>query len=130
MPKENEGSDGNHIPSHGPKGAGSKRSGSNPEWLVVNRAKKKWASVWRPIATNSMSLEASTSNPMYTSQLYKSVSFTEGGSVTDNAALQENPEVEDVAENESGAETDGGEFDGVEFTEDWSQKWISLENSL
>ena len=24
---------GNHIPPHGPKGAGSKGSGSNPEWL-------------------------------------------------------------------------------------------------
>ena len=56
--------DGNHIPPHGPKGAGSKRSGSNPEWLIVNRAKRKWASVCRPIATNSMSLEAPTTNPM------------------------------------------------------------------
>ena len=28
-----------------------KRSGSNPEWLIVNRAKRKWASVLRPIAT-------------------------------------------------------------------------------
>ena len=31
---------------------------SSPEWQVVNRAKRKWASVWRPIATNPMSLEA------------------------------------------------------------------------
>ena len=56
--------DGNHIPPHGPKGTGSKGSGASPEWLVVNRAKRKWASVWRPIATNSMSLEASTTNPI------------------------------------------------------------------
>ena len=66
MRKKNEGSDGNHIPTHGAEGAGSKHSGSNPEWLVVNHAKKKWASVWRPITTNSMSLEVSTTNPMYT----------------------------------------------------------------
>ena len=41
--------DGNHIPPHGPKGAGSKDSKANPEWQVVNRAKRKWASVWRPM---------------------------------------------------------------------------------
>ena len=28
-------SDGNHIPPHGPKGAGSKGSGSSPEWLTL-----------------------------------------------------------------------------------------------
>ena len=63
--------DGNHIPLHGPKGAGSKGSMSSPQWQFVNRAKRKWASVWRPIATNSMSLEASTRDPMYTTELYK-----------------------------------------------------------
>ena len=42
--------DGNHIPPHGPKGTGSKSSMLNPEWQVVSRAKRKWASVWRPIA--------------------------------------------------------------------------------
>ena len=44
--------DGNHIPPHGPNGAGSKGSVSSHEWQVVNRAKRKWASVWRPITTN------------------------------------------------------------------------------
>ena len=50
--------DGNHIPPHGPKEAGSKGSVASPEWQVVNRAKRKWASVWRPIASNVMGLEA------------------------------------------------------------------------
>ena len=39
------------------------------------------------------------------------------------SALQTNPEVRDVGEDKSGAEQ-------MEFAEDWSQKWISLENSL
>ena len=118
MRGKHEGSDESHIPPHGPKGAGSKRSGSNPEWLVMNHAKKKWGSVWRPIATNSMSLEASTTNLMFTTELYKSVTvIADKASVIDNAALQENPEVRDVKEDESGA-------DGMEFAEDWSQKWI------
>ena len=71
-------SDKSHIPPHGPKGAGSKRRGSNPEWLVMNRGKKKWATDCYQQMT-SMSLEASTCNPMYTTQLYKSVSFPDGG---------------------------------------------------
>ena len=54
--------DGSHIPPHGPKGAGSKGSVASPEWQVVNRAKRKWASVWRPIANNAMGLEAMTIN--------------------------------------------------------------------
>ena len=96
--------DGNHIPPHGPKGAGSKGSGSSPEWLVVNRAKRKWASVWRPIATNSMSLEASTTNLMYTTELYKSVTVNEDSSEAGNAAQRENPEVRNEVADESGAE--------------------------
>ena len=72
MRGKHEGSDGNHIPPHGPKGAGSKGSVASPEWQVVNRAKRKWASVWRPIATNAMSLEAATTDPMYTTELYRS----------------------------------------------------------
>ena len=36
MRAKHEGSDGNHIPPHGPKGAGSKDSKANPEWQVVN----------------------------------------------------------------------------------------------
>ena len=75
--------DGNHIPPHGPKGAGSKGSGSNHEWQVVSHAKRKWASVWRPIATNAMSMEAMTTDPMYTTELYKSVAVNET-SVTGN----------------------------------------------
>ena len=81
--------EGNHIPSHGTEGAGSKRSGSNLEWLIVNHGKKKWASVWRPIATNSMDLEVSTANLMYTTELYKSVTVNEGSSGSGNAALLE-----------------------------------------
>ena len=45
MRGKHEGSDGNHIPPHGPKGAGSKDSKANPKWQVVNRAKQKWASL-------------------------------------------------------------------------------------
>ena len=37
--------------------------------------------------------------------------------------LQENPEVGDEVVNKSGAQQ-------MDFAEDWSQKWISLENSL
>ena len=75
--------DGNHIPPHGPKGAGSKGSVASPEWQVVNRAKRKWASVWRPIANNAMGLEAMTTDPMYTMEVYKSVAVNET-SVTGN----------------------------------------------
>ena len=89
----------------------------------MNQAKRKWASVWRPIATNSMSLEALTTNPMYTTELYKSVTVSNNATVIGNAAQHENSEVQDVGEDKSGA-------DGEEFLEDWSQKWISLENSL
>ena len=89
----------------------------------MNRAKRKWGSVWRPIATNTMSLEAPTTNPMYTTELYKSVTVSNNATVIGNAAQHENSEVQDVGEDESGA-------DGEEFTEDCSQKWISLENSL
>ena len=119
--------DGNHIPPHGPKGAGSKGSAASPEWQVVNRAKRKWASVWRPIATNAMSLEAMTTDPMYTTEVYKSVAVNEI-SVTGNEDSSEElknaaPEAEVLGEVGSGTDT-------VEFEEDWSQKWISIENSL
>ena len=80
--------DGNHIPPHGPKGAGSKGSEASPEWQVVNRAKRKWASVWPPIANNAMSLEAMTTDPMYTSEVYKSVAVNET-SVTGNEGSSE-----------------------------------------
>ena len=95
--------------------------------VVVNRAKRKWASVWRPIATNPMSLEASTTDPMYTTELYKSVAVNEI-SVTGNEDSSEElknaaPEAEVLGEVGSGTDT-------VEFEEDWSQKWISIENSL
>ena len=123
MRRKHEGSDENHIPPHGPKGAGSKSSGASPEWLVVNRAKRKWASVWRPIATNSMSMEASTTNPMYTTELYKSVTVNEDSSEAGNAAQRMNPEVRNEVADESGAEQ-------MEFAEDWSQKWIQIENSV
>ena len=109
--------DGNHIPPHCPKEAGSKSSGPNPKWLVVNR------SVWQPIATNSLSLEAWMTNPMYTMELYKSVTVSDKATVIGNAAQQENSEVPNVGEDKSGT-------DGEEFTEEWSRKWISLENSL
>ena len=122
MRGKHEGSDGNHIPPHGPKGAGSKGSGPSPEWQVVNRAKRKWASVWRPIATNSMSLEASTSNPMYTTEVYKSVNVNETSVTVSEDSSEANPEVRDAVAAESGA----GQ---MEFAEDWSQKWILIENS-
>ena len=119
--------DGSHIPPHGPKGAGSKSSEASPEWQVVNRAKRKWASVWRPIANNAMSLEAMTTDPMYTSEVYKSVAVNET-SVTGNEDSSEElknaaPEDGEVGEVESGT-------DAVEFEEDWSQKWMLIENSL
>ena len=43
----------------------------------MSHAKRKWASVWRPIATNAMSMEATTTDPMYTTELYKSVAVNE-----------------------------------------------------
>ena len=115
--------DGNHIPPHGPKGTGSKGSGSSPEWLVVNRAKRKWASVWRPIATDTMSLEAMTTDRMYTTEVYKSVTVNEESIEAGNAALRGNPEVRGEVSAESGTEQ-------MEFAEDWSQKWIQIENSV
>ena len=64
---------------------------------------------------------------MYTTELYKSVTVNERSSEEsngwENVALQENPEVGDVGEVRSGT-------DGVEFEEDWSQKWMLIENSL
>ena len=120
MRVKHEGSDGNHIPPHGPKGAGSKGSVASPEWQVVNSAKRKWASVWRPIANNAMSLEAMTTDPMYTTEVYKSVTGNEDSSEEPKNAA---PEIEVPGEVGSGTDT-------VEFEEDWSQKWISIENSL
>ena len=113
-------SDGNHIPPHGPKGAGSKGSGPSPEWQVVNRAKRKWASVWRPITTAAMSLEAMTTDPMYTTEVYKSVTVNEDSSEEPQNAA---PEVGVLGEVGSGTDTE-------EFEEDWSQKWILIENSV
>ena len=77
---------------------------------MANResSKAKVASVRRPIATNSMSLEASTTNPMYTTELYKSVTVFDNATVIGNAAQQENLEAGDVGEDESA--TDGEEF--------------------
>ena len=46
----------------------------------MNRAKRKWASVWRPIANNAMSLEAMTTDPMFTTEVYKSVAVNETSS--------------------------------------------------
>ena len=93
----------------------------------MNHAKKKWA-----IATNSMSLEVSTTNPMYTTELYKSVTVTEDSSGFGKEGKTEDGERSpSVGEVETGTE---GEVetgtDAVEFEEDWSQKWISIENSL
>ena len=71
-----------------------------------------------------MSLEASTTNPMYTTELYKSVTVNDNlSSVIEDAAPHQNSEVGDVGEVGSGT-------DAVELEEDWSKKWISLENSL
>ena len=120
MAGKHEGSDGNHIPPHGPKGAGSKGSGPSPEWQVVNRAKRKWASVWRPIATDTMSLEAMTTDRMYTTEVYKSVTVNEDSSEEHKNAA---PEVGILGEVGSGT-------DAEEFEEDWSQKWIQIENSV
>ena len=74
-----------------------------------------------------MSLEASTANPMYTSELYKSVAVNEI-SVTGNEDSSEelkNAAPEDGEVGEVGSGTDAGEFE-----EDWSQKWIQIENSV
>ena len=69
-----------------------------------------------------MSLEASTANPMYTTELYKSVNVNETSVTVSEDSSEANLEVRDVAANESGAEQ-------MEFAEDWSQKWILIENS-
>ena len=67
-----------------------------------------------------MGLEAMTTDPMYTTEVYKGVTGNEDPSEElKNAA----PEVGILGEVGSGADT-------VEFEEDWSQKWISIENSL
>ena len=93
----------------------------------MHRAKRKWASVWRPIATNPMSLEASTTDPMYTTELYKSVAVNET-SVTGNEDSSE--ELKNVAPEDGEAGEVGSGADAVEFEEDWSQKWIRIENSM
>ena len=93
----------------------------------MSRAKRKWASVWRPIASNAMSLEAMRTDPTYTTEVYKSVAVNET-SVTGNEDSSEehkNAAPEDGVLGEVGSGTDT-----VEFEEDWSQKWISIENSL
>ena len=74
-----------------------------------------------------MSMEASTTNPMYTTELYKSVAVNET-SVTGNGDSSEEfknaaPEDREAGEVESGT-------DAAEFEEDWSQKWIQIENSV
>ena len=119
--------DGNHIPPHGPKGAGSKGSVASPEWQVVNSAKRKWASVWRPIANNAMGLEAMTTDPMYTTEVYKSVAVNET-SVTGNEDSSE--EFKNAAPEDGEAGEVGSGADAVEFEADWSQKWIWIENSM
>ena len=63
----------------------------------------------------------------YTTEVYKSVAVNET-SVTGNEDSSEGqkdaaPEVRILGEVGSGADT-------VEFEEDWSQKWIWIENSL
>ena len=63
----------------------------------MNRAKRKWASVWRPIAINAMSLEAATTDLMYTTELYKSVAVNET-SVTGNEDSSE--ELKNAAPNQ------------------------------
>ena len=69
-----------------------------------------------------MSLEASTTNPMYTTEVYKSVNVNETSVTVSEDSSEANPEVRDVVAAESGAEQ-------MEFAEDWSQKWILIENS-
>ena len=67
-----------------------------------------------------MSLEASTTDAMYTTELYKSVTVNEVSSEEfKNAALRSDPE-----------DGGGSGTDGAEFEEDWSQKWIQIENSV
>ena len=74
-----------------------------------------------------MSMEAMTTDPMYTTEVYKSVAVNET-SVTGNE--------DSSKERKSAAPEDGvlGEVgsraDTVEFKEDWSQKWIQIENSM
>ena len=64
---------------------------------------------------------------MYTKELYKSVAVNErsvtGNEDSSDEFKRENLEVGDAGEVGSGA-------DAVEFEEDWSQKWILIENSL
>ena len=86
----------------------------------MNRAKRKWASVWRPITTAAMSLEAMTTDSMYTTEVYKSVTVNEDSSKEPQNAA---PEVGVLGEAGSGTDTE-------EFEEDWSQKWILIENSV
>ena len=72
-----------------------------------------------------MSMEATTTDPMYTTELYKSVAVNET-SVTGNEDSSE--ELKNAAEDGEAGEVGSG-TDAVEFEEDWSQKWILIENS-
>ena len=92
----------------------------------MNRAKRKWASVWRPIATNAMSLEASTTDAMYTTELYKSVAVNDTSVIGNEVSSEEHKNAALRSDPEDGS---GSGTDGVEFEEDWSQKWILIENS-
>ena len=74
-----------------------------------------------------MSLEASTTNPMYTSELYKGVAVNET-SVTGNE--DSSKELKNAAPQGEEAGEVGSGTDAVEFEEDWSQKWIQIENSV
>ena len=74
-----------------------------------------------------MGLEVMTTNPMYTTEVYKIVAVNET-IITGNEDSSEEfknaaPEGRVLGEVGSGADT-------VHFEEDWSQKWISIENSL
>ena len=74
-----------------------------------------------------MSLEAMTTDPMYTSEVYKSVAVNET-SVTGNEGSSE--ELKNAAPEAEAPGEVGSGTDAVEFEEDWSQKWILIENSL
>ena len=73
-----------------------------------------------------MSMEATTTDPMYTTELYKSVAVNET-SVTGNEDSSE--ELKNAAPEDGEAGEVGSGTDAVEFEEDWSQKWILIENS-
>ena len=61
-----------------------------------------------------------TTDPMYTTEVYKSVTVNEDSSKERKNAA---PEVGILGEVGSGT-------DAEEFEEDWSQKWIQIENSV